>query len=107
MAFVLTTGADIECSASGKVQLSGSHKLKVSGQSVITPDDVNHKTISGCTIANSNSTKQCTTVTSASGGSPKLKVDGTAVAIDSLTGSSDGTTPAISVKSAGQSKLKG
>lgn len=106
MAFVLTTSSRVTCANSGQVSLSASHKLKVTGSSVITPTDVMGKTVSGCTISNSSSTKQCTSVTSASGASQKLKVSGQAVANTTLSGSTDGSSPTLSTPTANQTKLK-
>lgn len=105
MAFVLTTGSDVHCPSSGKVATSGQAKLKVSGSPVLRLDGINGKGVSGCTIADSSSTKQCKSVTSASGAAAKLKVAGAGVALDSLSGGTDGSTPGLAA-SAGQTKLK-
>jgi hypothetical protein len=105
MAFVLTTGSDVHCPSSGKVTTSGQAKLKVSDSPVLRLDGINAKPVSGCTIADSSSTKQCKFVTSASGAAAKLKVAGAGVALDSLSGATDGSTPGLAA-SAGQTKLK-
>lgn len=104
---VLTTASEVKCANSGKAQTSGQSKLKVSGSPVLVLSGIQGKSIGGCTVQNSSSptTKQCTTVASASGTALKLKVSGAAVALDTLTGLSDGTTPALSA-TANQQKLK-
>lgn len=106
MAFVLTEQSTISCTAPGTVSTSGSSKLKVDGGNVLVLDGIVGKTISNCPVQNSNSTKQCTKVVSANGTSSKLKVDGNPVALSTLTGQSDGSTPSVSVTNANQTKLK-
>ena len=105
MAFVLTTASDVHCPSSGKVAASSQAKLKVSGSPVLRLDGINGKAVSGCTIADSSSTKQCKLVTSASGTAVKLKVAGAGVALDTLSGATDGSTPGLAA-SAEQTKLK-
>jgi hypothetical protein len=105
MPFVLTTSSDVHCPTKGTVTPDGKPKLTVAGAAVTTPAGIKGKTVSGCKIANSNSTTQCTSVTSAAGAATKLKVGGTGVALDTLKGTTNGTTPALSAV-AGQSKLK-
>ncbi|WP_322762454.1 hypothetical protein [Frankia sp. Cr2] len=105
MTFVLTVKSDVHCPNSGKVTPDGKPKLKVDGKAVTTPAGIQGKSVSGCTIATSTTTSQCLTVTSASGAAAKLKVDGTGVALDSLSGSTNGSAPTLSASS-GQSKLK-
>lgn len=80
-----------------------SHKLKVSGQAVVASSD-----LTGAPIAPpcSNSTKPCTAVSSVVPAPTKLKVDGQPVALDSLTGVTDGTDAALKPAIANQSKLK-
>jgi hypothetical protein len=104
---VLTTASDVKCTTAGKAQTSGESKLKVSGSPVLTLPGIVGKTISGCTIVDSppNSTIQCKSVVSASGTASKLKVSGMPVALDTLTGASNGSTPALSA-TANQQKLK-
>jgi hypothetical protein len=107
MAGVLTTASDVKCANSGKAQTSGQSKLKVSGSPVLVLTGIVGKTIGGCTIVDStpNGTVQCKSVVSASGTASKLKVSGAPVALDTLTGLSQGTPPALTA-SANQQKLK-
>jgi hypothetical protein len=107
MGNVLTTASTVECKNSGKAATSGVGKLKVNGSAVLVLDGIVGATISGCTIVDStpNATVQCKSVLSATGTASKLKVNGAAVALDSLTGLSQGTPPAITA-TAGQQKLK-
>jgi hypothetical protein len=107
MAFVLTENSTVSCPSSGTVSTTGQAKLKVTGGKVLVLDGINGKSVSGCTVVtNTNSgTKQCLTVASASGTAAKLKVGGKAVALSTLTGSTDGTTPTLSA-TANQTKLK-
>jgi hypothetical protein len=105
MPFVLTTSSDVHCPNSGKVSPAGQGKLTVSHVPVVRLDGISGKSVAGCTIATSNSTKHCSTVTSASGAASKLMVGSVAVALDSLTGATDGSSPGLAA-SAGQSKLK-
>jgi hypothetical protein len=102
---VLTTASDVKCTSAGKAQTSGQAKLTVSGSPVLTLPGIVGKTISGCTITDSSSTAQCKSVVSASGTAAKLKVSGLPVALDTLTGASNGSTPALSA-TANQQKLK-
>ncbi|MFD6563902.1 hypothetical protein [Micromonospora profundi] len=105
MPFVLTTSSDVHCPNQGKVSPSGQGKVTVNRVPVVRLDGISGKSVSGCTITTSNSTKQCTTVTSASGAAGKLKVGNVGVALGTLSGATDGTSPGLSA-SAGQSKLK-
>jgi hypothetical protein len=119
MAFVVTENSTIACNSNGTVTPTGQSKLKVSGGAVVRLDGINGKTVSGCGVqTNPNTgTKQCQTVASASGVASKLKVAGAPVALDTLSGSTDGmhppsppatspSTAAISVTVVNQSKLK-
>jgi hypothetical protein len=103
--FVLTTASSVHCPTNGAVGTEGQAKLKVAGSPVLRLDGINGKSVSNCGIANSTSTKQCTTVKSVSGAAAKLKVAGAGVALDTLTGATDGTTSGLSA-SANQTKLK-
>ncbi|MCF0092565.1 hypothetical protein [Micromonospora sp. MH99] len=105
MAFVLTTSSDVHCPNQGKVSPTGQSKLTVDHVAVTRPDGISGKSVAGCTITTSNSTKQCATVTTATGAAGKLKVGGAGVALDTLSGATDGSSPGLSA-SAGQSKLK-
>ncbi|MGW5582058.1 hypothetical protein [Micromonospora chokoriensis] len=105
MAFVLTTSSDVHCPSQGKVSPTGQGKLTVDHKPVVRLDGINGKSVAGCTITTSNSTKQCSTVTSASGAAGKLTVGTVAVALDSLSGATDGSTSGLAA-TAGQTKLK-
>ncbi|MET8308603.1 MULTISPECIES: hypothetical protein [unclassified Micromonospora] len=105
MAFVLTTSSDVHCPNQGAVTPTGQTKLTVGGAEVVRLDGISGKSVAGCTIATSNSTKQCNTVTSATGAAGKLKVGNVAVALDSLSGATDGSSPGLAA-TAGHSKLR-
>lgn len=112
MAYVLTVSSTVKCAHGGSVGLSSGAKLSVGGKKVVLADDVPGTSISACPTpddTNAPSTK-CRTVAAASGASTKLKVGGKPVALDSLSGTTDGTPPAtgasISVADAGHAKLK-
>ncbi|MET8280042.1 hypothetical protein [Micromonospora sp. NPDC005174] len=105
MAFVLTTSSDVHCPNQGKVSPTGQGKLTVDHTPVVRLDGISGRSVAGCTITTSNSTKQCSTVTTATGAASKLTVGGAGVALDSLSGATDGSSPGLAA-SAGQSKLK-
>jgi hypothetical protein len=105
MGAVLTTASDVHCPNGGSVGTGGQSKLKVSGSAVLRIDGIAGRSVSNCAIQNTNSTKQCTTVASATGAAAKLKVSGGAVALDSLSGLTDGSTPGLGA-TAEQTKLK-
>lgn len=102
MAFALTTASRVTCTEQGTVSLTASYKLKVAGNSVVTLSEIRGKSVAGC----ANTNKPCTTVSSASGESAKLKVGGKKVALDTLSGQTDGQTPSLAPATASQSKLK-
>ncbi|SCF13533.1 hypothetical protein [Micromonospora chokoriensis] len=105
MAFVLTTSSDVHCPNQGKVSPAGQGKLTVDHKPVVRLDGISGKSVTGCTIATSNSTKQCSTVVSATGAAGKLTVGGAGVALGSLGGATDGSTSGLAA-TAGQTKLK-
>ncbi|MEU5903551.1 hypothetical protein [Micromonospora sp. NPDC047527] len=105
MAFVLTTSSDVHCPTQGKVSPAGQAKLIVADAEVTRLDGITGKSVTGCTITDSNSTMQCKSVVSATGAAGKLLVGNVGVALDTLSGATNGSTPALSA-SAGQSKLK-
>jgi hypothetical protein len=105
VSFVLTKASSVQCPTSGTVASVGQAKLKVSGSPVLRLDGIKDQPVSNCGIANSTSSKQCTKVMLASGEAAKLKVAGAGVALDTLTGATDGTTSGLSA-SANQTKLK-
>ncbi|MEU7918638.1 hypothetical protein [Micromonospora zamorensis] len=105
MAFVLTTSSDVHCPSRGAVTPAGQAKLIVAGAQVTRLDGITGKSVTGCTITDSSSTVQCKTVVSATGAAQKLHVSGAGVALATLSGATDGSTPGLSA-TAGQSKLK-
>lgn len=105
MAFVLTTSSDVHCPSQGKVSPAGQGKLIVAGAEVTRLDGITGKSVTGCAITDSSSTVQCKKVVSATGAAAKLLVGDVGVALDTLSGATNGSTPALSA-SAGQSKLK-
>jgi hypothetical protein len=105
MAFVLTTSSDVHCPSQGTITPAGQAKLIVAGAEVARLDGIMGKSVTGCTITDSSSTVQCKNVVSASGAAGKLMVGSVAVALDTLTGATDGSTPGLAA-SAGQSKLR-
>ena len=108
MDFVLTTASSVHCPSSGTVGTEGQAKLKVAGSPVLRLDGIKDKPVSNCAVPDSSGpppTVKCKKVLSASGAAAKLKVAGAGVALDTLTGATDGTTPALRA-SANQTKLK-
>jgi len=105
MAFVLTTSSDVHCPSQGKVSPAGQAKLIVAGAEVTNIGGIKDKSVTGCAITDSSSTVQCKTVVSATGAANKLLVGNVGVALDTLSGATNGSTPGLSA-SAGQSKLK-
>ncbi|SCG52951.1 hypothetical protein [Micromonospora zamorensis] len=105
MAFVLTTSSDVNCPSRGAVTPAGQAKLIVAGAQVTRLDGITGKSVTGCTITDSSSTVQCKTVVSATGAAQKLHVNGAGVALATLSGTTNGSSPGLSA-SAGQSKLK-
>jgi hypothetical protein len=114
---VLTKDETVGCTHSGTVSLQSSQKLKVSSAPVLTRDEIEGKSISGCTITKTTDqsgttvTDACKNVKDVTGGlSTKLKVGNKPVALASLSGTTDGyaakLTPIPALKaSAGQTKL--
>ncbi|WP_433533764.1 hypothetical protein ACQPZK_16285 [Micromonospora sp. CA-249363] len=105
MAFVLTTSSDVHCPSQGTVTPAGQSKLIVAGAQVTRLDGITGKSVSGCTITDSNSTVQCKSVMSATGAAQKLVVGGAGVALSTLTGTTNGSTSGLAAN-AGQTKLK-
>lgn len=104
MGFVLTTASAVTCPSQGRVATTGHARLTVAGAPVLALDGIVTASVAGCTVPTASGTKTCLKVIEASGTAGKLRVDGKAVALGSLTGKTDGTTPAIS-GSAGQTLL--
>ncbi|MEV4657203.1 hypothetical protein [Micromonospora sp. NPDC049301] len=105
MAFVLTTSSDVHCPSEGAVTPAGQAKLIVAGAKVTRLNGIIGKSVSGCTITDSNSTVQCKKVVSATGAAQKLFVGGSGVALSTLQGATNGSTPGLAA-TAKQSKLK-
>lgn len=108
MGAVLTETSSVKCNHTGSVQLrAGQSKLTVNGNKVLVDGDLNGATISSCTTPSTQSSSPCATVTSALGGvAQKLKVGGSGVLLDTITGPTSGVPPAtFSVTDAGQTKL--
>ncbi|MFF4874627.1 hypothetical protein [Micromonospora sp. NPDC000668] len=105
MAFVLTTSSDVHCPSQGTVTPAGQAKLTVAGSPVVRPDGITGKSVTGCLITDSSSTVQCKNVVSASGAAQKLHVGGAGVALDSLSGATNGSTSGLAA-TAGHSKLR-
>jgi hypothetical protein len=110
MPLVVTVGSTVQCAHGGTITLKSSQsKLTVDGNAALLATDIVGATISGCTVAASNSTAPCTTVASLIAGSATaLGVGGTPVLLDSAKGLTNGLPqPATwNVASAGQAKLK-
>jgi hypothetical protein len=114
MPLVITEKSSLACAHKGTVTPTASQsKLKVAGAGVLVSGDLKGKTISLCTtVPNPNtSTLACLAIQSEQGGvAGKLKVAGTGVLLETVSGQTTGTvggTPQTwSVQDAGQSKLK-
>jgi hypothetical protein len=109
MSAVLTTSSSVTCSFQGKVQTSSAAKLRVNGSPVLIKSSIASKSISGCNhpVDSSKSIAKCLNVASLGGGfAGKLTAGGAAVALASLSGVGDSTSPTDTISaSAGQSKL--
>jgi len=109
MSGVLTTSSSVTCSSQGKVQTSSNAKLRVNGSAVLIKSGIASKSISGCKhpVDESKSIAACKSVASVGGGfATKLTTGGAAVALASLSGMGDATSPPDTISaSAGQSKL--
>jgi hypothetical protein len=96
---VLTTASDVTCghrqlpALPGAVQVASAAKLKVNSNPVLLESSVSGKTISGCGIPiPPQGNLKCTTVLSvANKAPPKLKVNGDAVLVGTITGTTTGT----------------
>ncbi len=113
---VLTLNSSVTCGHSGTVQTTSSTKLTVDGAKVLLLSGISGKGINGCLTVNSvdgNTIKDdpCGSVVAAiPGESSKLTAGGTPVAVDTLSGTTDGilnkTTPVTGLSgSADQTKL--
>jgi hypothetical protein len=113
---VLTKGSNVTCGHGGTVVTSSPAKLKVNGQAVLLKDGIASKPVSGCTTPPASDPSgptaiPCATVTSVDlGEATKLKVDGSAVMLETLAGKTDGmvakmTPQTLLSATAGQNKL--
>lgn len=118
MAGVLITNSTVTCGHSGNVTVTSTQKLKVGNNPVLVKASIQGKSIPDCkTIAPANDPsgtqtgQKCTTVSSVgSGEATKLKVNGQAVMLDTLSGTTDGMVAKITPQTllsatAGQTKL--
>jgi hypothetical protein len=107
MAKALTTASTLGCNHAGKASLTGSDKLKVQGKPVVTKSNaVTPLPLSGCTVADSNTTLQCKAITSLSNDTAsKLKVSGSPVLLDALSGQTNGKPENSVLVTAKQQKL--
>jgi archaellum component FlaF (FlaF/FlaG flagellin family) len=107
---MLTTAAKVKCSHQGSVTITsaGQSVLEVDGNSVLVMGDLVGKTISGCTLTPSQSTKPCTSTTSMIvGDAQTVEAGGKAVLLETATGLTDSTPPGTwSVEDAGQSSVE-
>jgi len=106
----------VTCGHSGNVAVTSTQKLRVNNNPVLVKASIESKVIAGCaTVPASDpsgpTAKPCTAVSSVtSGEATKLKVNGQAVMLDTLSGTTDGmvakTTPQMLLSAtAGQTKL--
>lgn len=113
---VLTTGSNVICGHGGTVATSGVSKLKVSGNPVLLKTGIMGQSVSGCKTPTvvpppPPPSSPCHTVASViSGEATKLKVSGSPVMLETLTGTTDGivagVTPQLLLSAtAGQTKL--
>lgn len=107
---VLTTAATIKCSHQGTVTVpsAGQSVLEVEGSPVLVLGDLVGKSISGCTLTPSQSTKPCVSTTSMIvGDATTVEAGGMAVLLETAQGLTDSTPPGTwSVQAAGQSSVE-
>ncbi len=108
MGKVLTESSRVTCGHSpGSVAVTGNGKLTVSGRPVLLAEGIQGKGVSGCSTAQSDKTKPCSSVASVSGAASKLKVGGRGVMLeDTIGGSTDGNPTGSVGATANQGKLK-
>jgi len=101
MAGVLTTGSTVGCGHGGTVSTSGAAKLKVSGNPVLLKTGIAGQAVSGCKTPlvvppPPPPSSPCHTVASViTGEATKLKVNGSPVMLDTLTGTTDGVVAGV------------
>lgn len=114
---VLSTQSEVTCghrllpAKPGAVQVAGTAKLKVNGNPVLLAPGVLGRPISGCATVPSQGNAPCTAVVSViNTPPPKLTVNGAAVLLDTVTGSTSGQVGGVTPQgrlaaTANQSKL--
>jgi hypothetical protein len=101
MAGVLITSSTVTCGHSGNVVVTSTQKLKVGNNPVLVKVSIADKSIAGCTTAPASdasgpTAKPCKKVSLVSNGeATKLKVNGQAVMLDTLSGETDGMVAKI------------
>jgi hypothetical protein len=113
VARVVTTASRVDCGHGGRVSTAGETKLTVEGAPVLLEAGIQSRSVGTCPVVDDSntSTVKCRAVTAVTGGrATKLRVNGRAVMLDTLTGGTDGKaagTPAQLLRAtAGQSKLE-
>ena len=107
---LLTVNADIRCShAAGVVQLAATQTwVTIGRRPILVARDPETRPVAGCPVASPN--KPCTSTLAVTRGySSLLAVEGRAICLDTVTGSTDGTLfPAeYSVAATGQTFVEG
>lgn len=110
MAFVLTEGSNVTCGHGGTVSTTSRAKLKVRGDSVLLRNGIELRSVQPGTCSNQQNYAQglrkCSTVsTVVSGEARKLRVDGSAVMLETLHGATDGNPIGTLHANANQDKL--
>lgn len=101
---VLTTSAQVTCSHHGGALLTSGSKLKVNGTPVLLASGVGQISSPVCPNSGGPPTPDLN-VTIAGGQAQKLKSDGNAVLLSSLTGTGDGAPPGAISATETQTKL--
>lgn len=113
---VLTTGSSVICGHGGTVSTTGVSKLKVSGNPVLQKTGIMGKSVSSCGTPTvvpppPPPSSPCHTVVSViTGEAIKLKVSGSPVMLETVTGTTDGIVAGVTPQTllsatAGQTKL--
>jgi hypothetical protein len=113
MPYVLTTASDVTCGhvvpapPPGAVQVASAAKLKVNSNPVLLESSVLGQSISNCpTVPPPQGNIKCTKVLSVANKTPpKLKVNGDAVLVESITGTTNGAVVDPPAPATPQSKL--
>ena len=104
MAKVLTTDSILQCGHGGTVKTISTAKLKIDGKPVLILGSIG-PVVQGCGTPVSSSSKPCTTVTVSGGQAQKLRVGGSPVMLDTVTGTTDGNPMGTLQANAVQTKL--